>query len=249
MGRTRNIKDLMKTDNIYENGLLLQTTGHTLRPGGFLLTDQAVRNCGFLPGAEVLDVGCGYGATVDRLVSLYQLKAFGIDPSEKLLNIGHQNYPHLSLSQGIGEKLPFADRSMDGVFAECSLSLMTDTNQALREMYRVLKSAGRLVIHDVYARNAQGVQELGELSLNSCIRHALTEEQILESLESHGFQVLQWQDHSQLLVQLAVELIMKHGSMNEFWLKSAGFASDQEKVQGALKKARMGYFQVIVQKS
>ena len=42
---------------------------------------------------------------------------------------------------------------------------------------------------------------------------------------------------------------MKHGSMNEFWLKSAGFASDQEKVQGALKKARMGYFQVIVQKS
>ncbi|MHB8072445.1 DVU_1556 family methyltransferase [Desulfosporosinus fructosivorans] len=237
----------METGNSYENGVLRQTTGDTLRPGGFFLTDLAIEKCVFLPGDHVLDVGCGYGATVDRLVSLYQLKAFGIDPSETLLNIGLNKYPDLSLSKGKGEDLPFSNNSMDGISCECSLSLMTDVNQAFQEINRVLKPTGRLIVHDVYARNSVGLNELHELNLNSCLRNTITEEQIRKGLSSNGLQIVHWQDHSQLLVQLMVDLIMTHGSVNEFWIKSGGCTSDPSAVQVVLKKAKVGYFQLIAE--
>jgi len=41
---------------------------------------------------------------------------------------------------------------------------------------------------------------------------------------------------------------MTHGSMSEFWLKSTACAADPIKVQAALKKARVGYFQLIALK-
>lgn len=238
----------METDNIYENGLLSQTTGDILRPGGFLLTDIGIKNCGFLPGSNVLDIGCGYGATVDRLVSNYQLKAFGIDSSETLLKIGQQKYPDLSLSKGKGEDLPFSDNSMDGIFCECSLSLMKDMNQALREINRVLKPSGRLIIHDVYARNSVGLHELHEFNPNFCLRNAMTKEQIRKALSFNGLQIVYWQDYSQLLVQLTVDLIMTHGSISKFWIKSGACSSNPSAVQAALKKARVGYFQLIAKK-
>jgi len=160
----------VESGNIYENNLLREITGDTLRPGGYLLTDLAVKNCRFLAGDKILDVGCGYGTTVKRLRSLYQLEAYGIDPSKKLLTSGLEAYPDLPLAQGTGEDIPFEDCSMDGIFAECSLSLMTDIEGALQEMHRVLKPSGQLIIHDVYARNNEGVPDLQKLNLGSCLR-------------------------------------------------------------------------------
>lgn len=248
-GRRADEEDLLSSNaNMYENNLLRRTTGNTLRPGGYRLTDWAAENCGFQSGDSILDVGCGCGATVNRLRTIYQLKAYGIDPSKKLLAIGKEAYPDLPLVQGAGEAIPFEDSSMNGIFAECSLSLMEDVERTFREMNRVLKPTGQLIIHDIYARNPQGVPDLQELNLNSCLRNALIREELEEKLMSKGFQITQWQDHSPLLAQLTMEIIMSHGSMNEFWLKSTACPADSGKVQAALKKARVGYFQLVARK-
>lgn len=235
---------------LYESGLLHQTTGDTLRPGGFSLTDLGVERCGFLPGARVLDVGCGSGATVERLVSLYQLQAIGLDPSEVLLETGKQRHPGLNLIRGLGEDIPFPDNHMDGVFSECALSVMEDLEQALREIYRVLKPGGWLVINDVYARNPDALLALQDLKLDSCIRRALPKELLINQLVEQGFKLVNWCDHTNLLTQLTVNLIMTHGSMTQFWLKSSACAGafDVGLTQSTLKQAKMGYFQMIVQK-
>lgn len=236
---------------LYESSVLHQTTGDTLRPGGFFLTDLGVELCDFLPGARVLDVGSGSGATVERLVTLYQLQALGIDPSEVLSEIGKKKNPNLNLLQGRGEDLPFPADDMDGVLAECTLSVMDNPEQALQEIYRVLKQGSCLIINDVYARNPDGLKDLQKLNINSCIRRALPREQLISKLTAQGFKILNWSDHTNLLIQLTVDLIMNHGSMTNFWLKSSSCSSplDSTLVQSALKQAKMGYFQLIAQKN
>ena len=240
----------MKNDviKLYESDVLRLATGDTLRPGGFFLTDLGVERCDFLPGARVLDVGCGSGATVEHLVSLYHLQAIGLDPSEVLLESGKKKNPSLNLIQGLGEDLPFPVNHMDGVFAECALSVMEDLNQVIKEIFRVLKPGGWLVINDVYARNPEGLKSLQELNFDSCIRRALPKEQLINKLIEQGFKIINWSDHTNLLTQLTVNLIMAHGSMTEFWLKSSSCSVDPSLAQAAIKQAKMGYFQMIVQK-
>lgn len=236
---------------LYESDVLRQATGDTLRPGGFFLTDLGVKRCDFPPGARVLDVGCGSGATVERLVSLYQLQAIGIDPSEGLLGNGKKKNPDLNLIRGQGEDLPFPADHMDGVCAECTLSVMEDPDQVLKEIFRVLKQGGWLIINDVYARNPDGLKGLQELNIDSCIRRALPREQLMNKLVKQGFNIVHWSDHTNLLTQLTVNLIMAHGSMANFWLKSSPCSGivDPAQVKGALKQAKMGYFQLIAKKN
>lgn len=244
---------------LYESGLLRRSTGDTLRPGGFYLTDLGVKSCCFPSGARVLDVGCGSGATVERLVSLHGLQAIGIDPSEYLLERGMKKTPGLNLIGGWGENLPFSDQSMDGVFAECTLSVMEDLDQVLREIQRVLKPAGWLVVSDVYVRNPDGLRNLQELKLDSCLRRALPKEVLINKLSCQGFRIVDWRDHTNLLTQLTVDLIMTHGSMSNFWLKTSACSCscsgpdsgsvDITLLQKALTQAKMGYFQLIAHKN
>ena len=235
---------------LYESDVLRLTTGDTLRPGGFFLTDLGVKSCNFLPGARVLDLGCGNGATVERLVSLYQLQAIGLDPSEGLLEIGKEKNPSLNLIRGFGEDLPFPLEQMDGVFAECTLSVMENLDQVLNEIFRVLKPGGWLVINDVYARNPKGLKSLQELNLDSCIRRALPKDQLISKLIGGGFNIVNWSDHTNLLTQLTVNLIMAHGSMTQFWLNSSSCTGSVDPIlaQAAIKQAKMGYFQLIAKK-
>ena len=243
----------MKNDvfKLYESDVLRLATGDTLRPGGFFLTDLGVKHCNFLPDARVLDVGCGSGATVERLVSLYQLQAIGLDPSERLLELGNKNHPGLNLIRGLGENLPFPVNYIDGVLAECTLSVMEDLDQVLKEIFRVLKPGGWVVINDVYARNPEGLRGLQELNIDSCIRRALPKEQLVNKLVGQGFNIVNWSDHTNLLTQLTVNLIMTHGSMTNFWLKSSSCSGqvDPILVQDAIKQAKMGYFQLIAKKN
>jgi len=50
--------------------------------------------------------------------------------------------------------LPFDDSSMDVLLYECSLSIMDNPNQALREACRVLRTGGVLLISDLFASHA-----------------------------------------------------------------------------------------------
>ncbi len=237
------------TGNFYESGLLQAVTGDTLRPGGFCLTKQAVNSCGFLPGDRVLDLGCGSGATVELLVSQYELCAVGIDPSEVLLQIGKRRNPEIELIRGRGEELPFPKDTFHGVFAECTLSVMNDLDNVLEEVHRVLKPGGWLVINDVYARNSEGLKAFQALNLEACIRRALPKQQVINLITGAGFKLVNWSDHTGLLKQLMVDLIMVHGSMSDFWLKSVACQLTPLVAQSAIKQIKMGYFQLIAQKA
>lgn len=233
---------------LFESPVLRQVTGETIRPGGFFLTKRAVEICGFVRGTKILDVGCGSGASVEFLRDVYQLEAVGVDPSPVLLSAGKQRNPLLPLVQGVGENLPFEAAEMDGVLAECTLSLMNDLPGTIREIYRVLKDDGLFAINDVYARNPEGVSRLRQLSISSCLRGALIKEELISLLEAQGFTIMHWEDHTGLLKQLTGQMIFTYGSMNNFWLKSTACTVDPNEAQLAMRQAKAGYFQLIAHK-
>ena len=136
--------------------------------GGLSVTRRAMELCDFKKGAKILDVGCGYGATVELLHSDYGAEAVGIDLSTDLLEKGKSRNPELNLIFGDGEMLNFSSLTFDGIFIECALSLMDNITEALHEAYCVLKKGGKLIISDFYLKEP-GVSE--ESLAGNCSGH------------------------------------------------------------------------------
>lgn len=109
------------------------------------------------PGESVLDVGCGTGV-LTRLAALTVGRTgyvIGIDPAAKMIGVAKKN----ALSQGsraefrlaVIEDLPFEDNHFDCVLSSAMLHhLPPDLKvKGLKEVRRVLKPGGRLVLVDV----------------------------------------------------------------------------------------------------
>ena len=63
-----------------------------------------------------------------------------------MLAVANERAPAVSWRQGMAESIPFPDRSFDAVLCQFGLMFFSDRHKALREMFRVLKPEGRLVV-------------------------------------------------------------------------------------------------------
>jgi arsenite methyltransferase len=213
-----------------------QMLGETLRPGGLTLTEWALDFCALPVGARVLDVGCGTGVTVQYLQHC-GYRAGGIDLSALLLQSGRQKSSDLPFFQADGACLPLANRRMDAVLAECSLSVLTDTGAALAEFYRLLRQRGYLVVSDLYARNPANLSALHTLPLTSCLSGTISQAELVAQLAELGFELALWEDHSEALRHWGGQPVL------------AGFSGlDALDAQLAIAKAKLGYFLLIARK-
>jgi len=124
----------------YDAGLL----GRVSRP--FYAAVEAVAESYLTPGARVLDVGCGTGALLTRLVTKYDVIGTGIDPSPQMAEIARHAHPGLRILTGEAEALPFPDSSFDVVLACLSYHHFANTRAFISEAKRVLVPGGELFI-------------------------------------------------------------------------------------------------------
>lgn len=106
-------------------------------------------------GKIAADVGAGTGFITEGLIK-NNLKVIAIDQSEEMLNLLKDKfsyYKDLKCVQGIGENIPINDNSVDYVFANMFLHHVENPVIVLKEMYRILKSGGKLVITDLDEHN------------------------------------------------------------------------------------------------
>ena len=96
-------------------------------------------------GKRILDTGCGEGVTLEKLVRLFpdcQVEGIDADP----LNIEICRRHHLPVQKGDVYGLPFSDGVFDCcVFMEV-IEHLDDPQQALRELARITRPGGRLLI-------------------------------------------------------------------------------------------------------
>ncbi len=97
------------------------------------------------PGQEILDVAGGTGASA---VPLTRAGSWVVvcDISEGMLEVGRLNHPGIQFVWGSATELPFEDDSFDAVTISFGIRNVEDVPLALREMHRVTKPGGRLVI-------------------------------------------------------------------------------------------------------
>ncbi len=102
------------------------------------------------PTDRVLDVGCGTGALLHQLSVIHpQAQLFGIDPVPEMLAIARGKLPaSIALYDGWAERLPFRDEPFDIVVCCNVFHYIRQPVAALREMTRVLRRGGQLVITD-----------------------------------------------------------------------------------------------------
>ncbi|MEA3232390.1 MAG: methyltransferase domain-containing protein, partial [Thermodesulfobacteriota bacterium] len=91
------------------------------------------------PDETVLDIGCGTGQNLGRLID-YGIDATGIDPSIYMLDFAkHQLGHRADLHHGYAEELPFEDNSFNHAIFMTSLEFVEDPRQAISEACRVAK--------------------------------------------------------------------------------------------------------------
>lgn len=121
------------------------------------LTDLVAENVGAAPGLRLIDVGCGIGSPAVRIAERNGADITGITISAKqvaratALASAAGLADRVRFEHGDAMRMPFADGSFDAAYALESIIHM-DRPSALREISRVIKPDGRVVLTDLYAR-------------------------------------------------------------------------------------------------
>lgn len=137
--------------------------GDSFHPGGLALTERLGELLDLRPGLRVLDVASGQGASALRLAQRFGCEVVGVDYSAEAVAEATRRAEQAGQSdrvrfeQGDAERLPLERASFDALVCECAFCTFPDKPAAAREMARVLRPGGLVVVE---ALNARGVPAL-----------------------------------------------------------------------------------------
>jgi len=126
---------------------------------------------------RILDIGCGTGYHM-RLAK----NATGIDISEGMLKIARER--GFDAKRADAEKLPFKNESFDTIFCFFSVLNMCNYRNAVKEMARVLKPGG-LVLLSLSSMHDKG--KFGIMKKKIRLKKLFTKKELFDIFESNGF--------------------------------------------------------------
>lgn len=107
------------------------------------------------PSKKYLDIGCGTGnytiALAEKGVTIT-----GVEPSAVMREQANARQSNVSFVTGSSENIPFADQYFDGVSAILTIHHWSSLAKGLKEIYRVLKTGGVLVIFHSTPKQMEG---------------------------------------------------------------------------------------------
>jgi len=139
---------------LYESDAVRRLLDDQLHPGGERLTLRLARLAGVAPGARVIDVACGNGATALLLARELGCVTVGVDLGARAIEQARRATrpgERVRFLLGDAEALPLPDASFDVALSECSLCTFPDKPRSIAEMARVVRPGGTIAIADVTA--------------------------------------------------------------------------------------------------
>ncbi len=144
-------------------------------------------------GETVLDLGSGGG--IDLILAAKKVgpqgKVIGVDMTDDMLalcrkNIAASGLQNIEARKGIIEKLPVDSNSVDLVISNCVLNLSPEKDRVFKEIFRVLKPGGRILVSDIVAKDLPAWAVINQNLYNSCVAGAISEEDYLQGLAKAG---------------------------------------------------------------
>jgi arsenite methyltransferase len=146
-------------------------------------------------GEIVVDIGSGGG--IDVFLAANKVKEFGkvigIDMTDEMLvkardNAKRSRFTNVEFKKGdIESGIPIENNAADVVISNCVINLTIDKVAAFKEIYRILRSNGRMVISDLVTSKEIGLESANSEEWCSCIDGALTKENYIDSIRKGGF--------------------------------------------------------------
>ena len=150
-------------------------------------------------GDVVLDLGSGAGK--DVFLAARKVgdagRAIGVDMTPEMLALARKNAIKFFASTGLAnvefregkiENLPAEDASVDVVISNCVINLSPDKPQVFREVFRVLKPGGRMIVSDIVLNRPLPESARSDADLYAaCIAGALLREEYLDAIRRAGF--------------------------------------------------------------
>jgi ubiquinone/menaquinone biosynthesis C-methylase UbiE len=151
------------------------------------------------PGETVVDLGSGAG--IDVFISARKAgdagHVIGVDMTDEMLEKARRNarqhgYRTVEFRKGDIEKaIPVETGSADLVISNCVINLTTDKAAAFKEIHRILKKGGRMVISDLITNREVPLAQADREKWCGCIDGALTKENYLNAIRQAGFDEIQ----------------------------------------------------------
>jgi len=135
--------------------------------------EAAIRSLGIRPGHHVLEVGIGTGLNLPIYPGWCRLT--GIDLSEEMLEKAHEKVAELALSNVTlramdATVMDFGESEFDSSVATYTISAVPDPVSVLREMRRVVKPGGSIVVLNHFRSEQRVVGRLEDLVAPVCTR-------------------------------------------------------------------------------
>ncbi|BBH69881.1 hypothetical protein ACTI_65660 [Actinoplanes sp. OR16] len=106
------------------------------------------------PGMRLLDLGCGTGSWARAFSSWWPAAdVLAVEPSEAM----RSRTIHAPVLSGSAEEIPFPDASLDAVWLSTVIHHIADLGVAAREIRRVLKPGGPVLIRSAFAGRHEAI--------------------------------------------------------------------------------------------
>lgn len=123
--------------------------------------EKALALANIKKGQLAADVGTGSGYVTTGLLEK-GLKVIAVDQSDAMLDVMREKFSgnqNVEFRKGDVLQLPIKDNTVDYVFANMVLHHLTQPLAGLREMVRILKPGGKLVITDMDKHNIEFLRQ------------------------------------------------------------------------------------------
>ncbi len=156
-----------------------------------------------------MDIGSGTGYDVFRAAEKVGSDGFvyGVDMTDEMIdkassNANKMGIKNVSFKLGTAESLPIENNSVDLAISNCVINLTLEKSAVFKEIFRVLKPGGRIVIQDVVSLNELPDNVKNNSNLwNSCIGGAIPKDTYIQMIKNAGFQQVEIADSISLNIE------------------------------------------------